>query len=125
MDDKDFHVIEHKKGIHVKQYKSYNSNVLLLTKDNLKIKFNYYKLNSIVFININGEHLFDFKVLLLIDMLTNISNIDSTNLSIKHSKLGEIIIQNCNVEMFEKGICIINEWVEKNKNFFKDLYGYF
>ncbi len=123
--DNDFHVISENNGINVKQYKCYNSNVLVLTKNNLKVKFNYYKLNGIVFININGDHLFDFKTLLLIDMLENIKEEDKTNLSIKHSRLGEIKIKNCNVEIFEKGLCIINEWIEKNKNFFKDLYGYF
>lgn len=124
MDD-DFHVISEKTGINVKQYKCYNSNALILTKNRLKIKFNYYKINSIVFININGDHLFDFKTLLLIDMLENIKQGEDTNLCIKHSKLGEIIIKNCDVEIFEKGLFIINEWVEKNKNFLKDLYGYF
>jgi hypothetical protein len=121
----DFLVLDNKKGLEIKQYKSFNSNVILITKDNLQLKLNYYKLNNIVYVNINGEHLFDFKILLLIDWTSNINKDDTTHLSIKHSKLGEIIIKNCNVEMFQKGLYIINEWVNKNKNFFKDLYGYF
>jgi hypothetical protein len=124
-DDFDFQIVDNKKSLNVKQYKSYNSNVVLITKDKLQLKLNYYKLNNIVYVNVNGEHLFDFKILLLIDWTSNINNDDTTHLCIKHSKLGEIIIKNCNVEMFQKGLHVINEWVNKNKNFFKDLYGYF
>ncbi len=124
-EDFDFQIVDGKKSLEIKQYKSYNTNVLLITKDKLQLKLNYYKLNNMVYVNINGEHLFDFKILLLIDLITNINENNTTNINIKHSKLGEIIIKNCNVEMFQKGLHIINEWVNQNKNFFKDLYGYF
>jgi hypothetical protein len=121
----DFQILDNKKSLDIKQYKSSNSNVILITKDKLQLKLNYYKLNNIVYVNINGEHLFDFKILLLIDCISNINENNTINLNIKHSKLGEIIIKNCNIEMFQKGLHIINEWVNKNKNFLKDLYGYF
>lgn len=124
-DLEDFQLIEDKKGIDITQYKSYNSNVLVLKRDNLKIKFNYYKLNGSIFVNINGEHLFDFKVLLLIDLVTNKKEGETMNIVIKHCKLGEITIRNCNVDMFQKGLHIINDWVNKNRNILKDLYGYF
>ena len=119
MSDEDFEIIKDGVGISVKQYKSYNSNVLILSKNDLRIKFNYYKINNKIFININGEHLFEFKVLIGIDML---SNKDKT-LIIKHGKLGEIIIKDCDIELFEKGMMIINEWVGKNRSYIKELFG--
>ncbi len=125
MDEEDFLIFEDVKGISINEYKSFNSNVLILSKNSLRIKFNYYKLNNTVFVNINGEHLFDFRVLLLIDCVSNIKTNESIDINIKHGKLGEIIIKNCNIELFQKGLQIINDWINRNKNIIKEIYGYF
>ena len=85
------------------------------------MKLSYYKLNGIFFVNINGENLFDFKTLLLIDSVKCIVENDVSIIIIKNSSLGEIRIKNCDLEIFQKAIHFLNTWVKKNKNYIRDL----
>lgn len=114
------------KSFYSKHYLGHNSENLIIKQKNLKIHFSYYRINGMYFVNINGEHVFDFKRLLLIDWMTNVKNenTDDCNLKIKNANLGEIIIPNCNVKMFEKGIKEIHQWIKKQSNIVKDIYNF-
>jgi hypothetical protein len=115
------------KSFYSKHYSGHNSENLIIKQNNLKIHFSYYRINGMYFVNINGEHVFDFKRLLLIDWMTNIKyDTDplKCDLKIKNANLGEIIIPNCNVKMFEKGVKEINQWIKKQSNIVKDIYNF-
>lgn len=115
--------------MYIKNYSGENSYNISIKKNiknqqsdikTLKIHFNFFKLNGIFFVNINGENLFDFKKLVLIDYIKeikNVENVDSIRLIIKNSELGELIIDNCDVQMFQKGMKLLNEWKRKKKKF--------
>jgi hypothetical protein len=105
-----------------KQYSGLNTENFLFRKSNDKIlHISLFKLNGINYININGEHIIDYKRFKNIQC---ISQIDDDTIVIKNSYIGQLKIKKCDVEMFKKALFILAEWMKKKSSFFGDLFYY-
>lgn len=105
-----------------KQYSGLNTENFIFRKLNGKIlHISLFKLNGIYYININGEHIIDYKRFKNIQC---ISQIDDNNINIKNSYLGQLKISNCDVELFKKSLFILAEWMKKKTSFFSDFLYY-
>ena len=117
--------INDENSIYSKHFTGHNCENLIIKQGNLKIHFSYYRINGMYFVNINNENVFDFKRLLFIDWMRNEkSENNNCDLKIQNSNFGEIIIPNCNVKIFEKGIKEIHQWIKKQSNLIKDIYNF-
>jgi hypothetical protein len=131
--DEDFLVINNKKidniditntkekdgEIFIKQYSGLNTeNFILKKKSGPSLHISIFKLNGIFYININGEHIIDYKRFKNIHFITQ-SNDD---IILKNSYFGQLKITNCDIDIIKKGLFIISEWMKKKTSFFNEIY---
>jgi len=103
----------------IKQYSGINTNNFTIKKaDGKKIGFSFFKINGIYYVNINGEHIIDYKRFVNIQQ---ISKNDENSIKIKNAFIGDIIINNCDVEMFSKSLNIMNKYIKHKNNYYNDL----
>jgi len=93
---------------------------LSLISLSLSLSFSISKLYNIYYININGDHLIDYKKFIKIQQISKIET-DIPSIKIKGYYFGEIIITNCDTEIFHKALSIINDYMKKNKNIINDI----
>lgn len=102
----------------IKQYSGINTDNFVVKKaDGKNIKFSFFKINGIYYININGEHIIDYK------RFTNIQQISKQDqdIKIKNAFIGDIIIYNCDVEMFSKSLSIMYKFMKNKNNYYNDI----
>lgn len=102
----------------IKQYSGINTDNFVVKKaDGKNIKFSFFKINGIYYININGEHIIDYK------RFTNIQQISKQDqdIKVKNSFIGDIIIYNCDVEMFSKSLSIMHKFMKNKNNYYNDI----
>jgi hypothetical protein len=105
-----------------KQYSGLNTENFLFRKSNDKtLHISLFKLNGINYININGEHIIDYK---RFKNIQYISQNDDDTITIKNSYIGQLKIKKCDVEMFKNALFILSEWMKKKSSFFGDLLYY-
>lgn len=104
-----------------KQYSGLNTENFVFRKTNVKIlHISLFKLNGIYYININGQHIIDYKRFKNIQCISQINN----DITIKNSYIGQLKITNCDIDMFKKALFILAEWMKKKSSFFGDLLYY-
>lgn len=113
--------VENKSGIYIKEYPGAGGSTnIKLSRAGQQIHFNWYRLHGMYFVNINGEHIFDFNRLCLIDHISNVGN----DCVIQNSDLGEIMIPNCSVKLFEKALFFVEQRIKKKRNLIKDIFSF-
>lgn len=114
-----------KSGIQIKQYIGLNTdnehgtqNFTLIKHsaiDNtrLRLYFMLYRIGSRHYININNTHVVEIRKFLMIKKMS----IEMTEcVAIVNSALGEIVIDNCDMDMIHKCIQITEKYLENNKS---------
>jgi hypothetical protein len=105
-----------------KQYSGLNTENFLFRKNNgCILHISLFKLNGIYYININNEHIIDYKRFKNIQCISQVEN----NIIIKNSYIGQLKISNCDVELFKKALFILAEWMKKKSYWFTDFLYYF
>jgi hypothetical protein len=105
----------------IKQYSGINTDNFVIKKlDGKKISFSFFKINGIFYVNINGEHIIDYKKFVNIQQVSKQEN----NIQVKNTFIGDIIIYNCDVEIFSKSLSIMNKFMKNKKNYYSD-FAYF
>lgn len=105
----------------IKQYSGLNTENFLLRKSNGKVlHISLFKLNGIFYININGEHIIDYKRFKNIQCISQIDE----NVVVKNSYIGQLKISKCDVDLFKKALFIVSEWMKKKTSFFNDFFYY-
>lgn len=103
----------------IKHFIGTNTDNFVLKKGNgCEFKFSIFKINNIYYININGCHIIDYK------RFTKIEQIIEENgfVKIRNKEFGEIIIQNCELDLFKKGLDIMDHFIRSRSSFWKDLF---
>ena len=113
----------------IKQYSGINSDNFVIKKYNgKKINFSFFKLNGIYYVNINGEHIIDYKRFINIQQISKIEptleNPIENAIKIKNGYIGDIIIYNCDPEIFQKTLSVMASYM-KNKNSYMSDFIYF
>ena len=122
---------EHEGKLIIKQYSGINTDNYIikkydkndLNKTPKKISFSFCKLNGIHYININGEHMIDYKKFTNIQQISNtiVNNIPCVK--IKNGYIGDILLENCDTEIFHKSLEIMTKYIKNKSNkFFDFLY---
>lgn len=105
----------------VKHFSGINSENFIVKKQNgKKLEFSFCKLNGIYYININGHHMIDYK------KFTNIQSIIKCNEDVKISNIyiGDIILNNCDIEIVHKALIVMNEWIKSKTKWYNDILYY-
>ena len=111
----------------IKQYSGVNSDNFVIKKiDGKRINFSFFKINGIYYVNINGEHIVDYRRFTNIQQISKLENNEDKTYSIKikNSYIGDIIIHNCDPEMFQKSLSVMQRHM-KNKNTYYHDFMYF
>jgi len=132
--DEDFLIVNNKKidniditdtkekcgDIIFKQYSGLNTENFLFRKGEYKLQISLFKLNGIYYININGEHIIDYRRFKNIQCISQ----NQENVNIKNSYFGQLKISKCDVELFKYSLFVLSEWMKKKTSFFSDFLYY-
>ena len=82
-----------------------------------KLEFSFFKLNGIHYVNINGNHIIDYK------RFINIQHISKSDDDVKIQNLyiGELILKDCDVDIVHKALTTMANWMKSKQTFFKDI----
>lgn len=104
----------------LKQYSGLNTENFLFRKEDKKLHISLFKLNGIYYININGEHIIDYRRFKNIQCISQVEN----NIQIKNSYFGQLKISNCDVELFKHSLFVLSEWMKKKTSLISDFLYY-
>lgn len=97
-----------------KQYSGINTDNFIVKKiDGKQLKFSFFKLNGIHYVDINGEHIVDYKRFVNIQQVSKVKEVDG--IKVKNHMVGDITIPNCDTEIFKKSLDVMHRHM-KHKN---------
>ena len=109
--------------ITIKQYSGINTdNFILSKKDGKILSFGFFTLNGIHYISLNGEHIIDYYKFIDIKKVTY--DTSENYLKIVNRTLGDIYINNCDVDIFKKALSEMNIWMKNKKSIIYNLLYY-
>jgi hypothetical protein len=103
----------------ITQFSGINTDNFIVKKFNGKrLQFSFFKLNGIYYVNLNGHHIIDYK------KFTNILKISQTdqNVTIKNAYFGDIIIPDCEIDVFKRSLTVMANFMKTKTSFFSDIY---
>ena len=113
---------EHEGKLIIKQYSGINSDNFIIKKyDGKKIAFSFFKLNGIYYVNINGDHIIDYRKFVNIQQISKIEQDNISAVKIKNTYIGDIIINNCDPEIFHKALNVMSNYMKNKSNYVSDL----
>lgn len=95
----------------IQQYTGRNTENFKLISNKYILTLSLFKLNHIWYININSDNILDYKQFI---RFQRIETLNDNNIKIYNSYIGDLIIPNCNVGLFQKSIKIISNWMKDN-----------
>jgi len=103
----------------IKQYSGLNTDNFIIKKiDGKKIAFSFFKINGIHYVNINGEHIIDYRKFINIQQ---ISNYDIDSIKIKNTFIGDLILNNCDTEIMYKALKIMDRHMKNKNSYYSDV----
>jgi hypothetical protein len=108
----------------IKQYSGINTDNFVIKKmDGKRLSFSFFKINGIHYININGEHIIDYKRFVNIQQISkyDIAGVDTESIKVKNGFIGDIIIHNCDPEIFKKSLDIMAKYMKHKNNYISDF----
>jgi uncharacterized protein YlaI len=107
----------------IKQYSGVNSDNFVIKKmDGKKLSFSFFKINGIYYVNINGDHIIDYRRFINIQQISKSKEGDHEILKVKNGYIGDITLYNCDPEIFKKALDIMATYMKnKNKGIVNDL----
>lgn len=102
----------------IKEFSGINSDNFIIKKyNNKKLKFSFFKINSVYYINLNGHHIIDYK------RFVNIQKISKVDEDVKISNpfIGDIILYDCDIDMVHKALTIMSDWIKSKTSIFNEL----
>ncbi|NDD83468.1 hypothetical protein EB118_12265 [bacterium] len=105
----------------VKQYSGVGTeNFEVKKKCGMKLTFSFFKLNGIYYVNINGEHIMDYRKFVHI---TQISQLES-GVRLRTLYFGDITLPNCDIHLIRRALEVMSEWMRKHKTVLGELWYY-
>jgi hypothetical protein len=112
---------EHDGKLIIKQYAGINSDNFVIKKfDGKKIAFSFFKLNGIHYISINGDHIIDYKRFINIQQVSKLEG-ESCSIKVKNGYIGDILIHNCDTEIFQKALNVMSKYMKNKSNYVSDF----
>jgi hypothetical protein len=112
---------EHEGKLIIKQYSGINSDNFVIKKfDGKKISFSFFKLNGIYYVSINGDHIIDYKKFINIQQISKLDN-DENSIKVKNAYIGDIVIPNCDPEIFQKALNVMSNYMKNKSSYVSDL----
>lgn len=108
----------------IKQYSGIGTDNFVIKKfDGKKISFSFFKINGIHYININGEHILDYRKFVNIQKISKIEKNDNTSdsIEIRNSFIGNLVIHNCDIEIFKKSLDVMNVYMKNHRTYMNDF----
>jgi hypothetical protein len=103
----------------IKHFTGINTDNFIIKKlDGKKLCFSFFKVNGVHYVNINGEHIIDYKRFTSIQFITKLSD---SSIKIINTFIGELILENCDTEMFQKALSIMSKHMKGKSSYFGDL----
>ena len=116
---------EHEGKLIIKQYSGINSDNFVIKKfDGKKIAFSFFKLNGIHYISINGDHIIDYKLFVNIQQISKVENEvepSKSSIKVKNGYIGDIVINNCDPEIFQKALNVMSTYMKNKTNYVTDF----
>lgn len=114
---------EHEGKLIIKQFSGINTDNFVIKKyDGKKISFSFFKLNGIYYVNINGEHIIDYKKFVNIQQISKVQCDDNkSSIKIKNAYIGDLIINNCDPEVFQKALNVMSNYMKNKSNYISDF----
>lgn len=113
---------EHDGKLIIKQYSGINSDNFIIKKfDGKKIAFSFFKLNGIHYISINGDHIIEYKRFICIQQVSKIEESDIPTIKIKNGYVGDILIYNCDAEIFQKALNVMSKYMKNKHTYISDF----
>jgi len=115
---------EHLGKLIIKQYSGVGTDNFVIKKfDGKKISFSFFKLNGIHYISINGEHILDYRKFVNIQKISKIEKDDGTSdsIEIRNSFIGNLVIHNCDIEIFKKALDVMNTYMKNHRTYMNDF----
>lgn len=94
----------------IQQYTGRNTENFKLISNKYTLTLSLFKLNHIWYININGDNILDYKQFLRFGRIET----QNENIKIYNHYTGDLLITNCNIGLFQKGIKIASNWMKNN-----------
>jgi len=112
---------EHSGQLIIKQYSGINTDNFVIKKfDGKQIAFSFFKINGIRYLNINGENIINYNKFINIQQVVKLETKDDElpGIKITNGFYGNMIIYNCDVEIFSKALSVMNKYMKNNKSSF-------
>lgn len=115
---------EHLGKLIIKQYSGIGTDNFVIKKfDGKKISFSFFKLNGIHYISINGEHILDYRKFVNIQKISKFEKDDGTSdsIEIRNSFIGNLVIHNCDIDIFKKALDVMNTYMKNHRTYMNDF----
>jgi hypothetical protein len=114
---------EHEGKLIIKQFSGINSDNFVIKKyDGKRISFSFCKLNGIYYVNINGEHIIDYKKFVNIQQISKVESDDEkSSIKVKNGYIGDLVINNCDPEVFQKALSVMSNYMKNKSSYISDL----
>jgi hypothetical protein len=107
----------------IKQFSGINTDNFIISKiDGKKLSFGFFIINGIYYININGEHIIDYNKFINFKKFSY--NTTENHLKISNSHFGEMILHNCDVDIFNKALSEMSDYMKNKTSILSNLFYY-
>lgn len=106
----------------ISQSSGVNSENFVIKRNSKELQFSIFKLNGIYYVNLNGQHIIDYKTFVKI---SQISMVEDDSVKVYNPCIGTIVLKNCEVDLVCKALKLMNDWMKGKLSFWKDIYNFF
>lgn len=108
--------------ISVKHTNNGTADKFVVSTSSKKLELTFFKANGIYFVNINNAHIIDYKQFAKVKNITQMHNGKDITLSIgSGSASASLLIKDCDVEMIQKALIVMSEFMKTKSSLYKDL----
>lgn len=108
--------------ISVKHTKNGSVDKFIVNTSSKTLQFTFFKANGIYFVNINNVHIIDYKQFAKVKNITQVNNGKDITLSIGSTSASvSLLIKDCDVEMIQKALIVMSEFMKTKSSLYKDL----
>lgn len=104
--------------VNVKHINNGSTDKFVVNTSSKTLQFVFFKANGIYFININNEHIIDYKQFAKVKNIKQMNNGKDITLSIGKESL---LIKDCDVVIIQKALIVMSEFMKTKSSLYKDL----
>lgn len=107
--------------IAVTQVPGSGSETFVISSQATTLKLGLFKVNSTYYVNINGEHIVAY------NHFTKLNKVSKSqhDLVLSNENIGKIVVRNCDLDVFERGLKFLNNLMKSKGTRWADLVSFF